>query len=345
MKKTLLTLSAVATTLALNAQITITSNDVVGPLDIVIQNSDTVPSVAIGSGGANQTWDFSTGLVAHEEDTMAFTAANWLPNHSSFPNANLAVEQDGMEIYLEKSSSALSVIGFAGDPFGLGSPIISPINPGDVIINFPANYNDSYNNYSMQRMSFPGSAIGLPVDSVVAITHTTKTGTVDGWGTLTTPLGSFDALRFNTMSVSTDSTWGYTFGIATLMDDGGDTTYTYNYWSDAPDTGFPLMEIDHDGNDNPNRITWLKVNPIASITENKVEINLYPNPVSEVLTLEGTTNGTYNLTDINGKLVASGTTNPGQTTIDVQQLESGLYLISLQNANGTIISNQKVEVK
>ncbi len=60
-------------------------------------------------------------------------------------------------------------------------------------------------------------------------------------------------------------------------------------------------------------------------------IKLYPNPVSDVLTIEYDANVAYaTITDMMGVVIKNISLNPAKTTIDVSSLQPGVYLLSLE---------------
>jgi hypothetical protein len=69
---------------------------------------------------------------------------------------------------------------------------------------------------------------------------------------------------------------------------------------------------------------------ITSIQENNTsEFNIYPNPVKDVLTIDGIYNS-VNVYDVFGKLVLTSQT---QKTIDVSSLSNGLYFVNINTEN------------
>lgn len=78
----------------------------------------------------------------------------------------------------------------------------------------------------------------------------------------------------------------------------------------------------------------------ASIAENMIDISVYPNPSSETLTIESV-KGIVKITNLNGKVVSTEQ-HHGETSIDVSNLPSGLYLIHLFTENN--ITTKKVVI-
>ena len=345
MTKNVLFISALILSGMANSQVTITEANVAGPTDLVTQSNDTLPTVASPTGGADQIWDYSTGLVAHEENSMTFSSPGWLNNAASFPTSNLAaVDQTGFEIYFINDASSMRMVGVAGDFFGSGTDNIVLTNPAEEILRFPANYNDAHTTSSIQRFSFLGSDVGAPVDSIVSKTYRTTDVLIDAWGSMTTPYGTFEVLRVSETAVITDSAWAYTFGFESLVQNGENTEYTYAFWSDDPTTRFPVMEMRHDNAGNVLNVEWLQSEPSVELNALTLEnVIVYPNPTSDQLTIEFNNDDVSSLEvlSINGTLMFSSLITSKKETIDVSKLEKGTYFYKLLNDKHDIISTNK----
>ncbi|HTA63478.1 MAG TPA: T9SS type A sorting domain-containing protein [Bacteroidia bacterium] len=71
--------------------------------------------------------------------------------------------------------------------------------------------------------------------------------------------------------------------------------------------------------------------------ENNKQLNIYPNPTSNIFTIEATTTDkqTLQVFDVNGKLVLSQIIN-GKTNIDASNLAEGVYNLSVINQSGVV---------
>lgn len=344
MKKSILALGAVLATSISFGQITIGEWDVVGPGDQITQNSDSLPTITFPAAGTGMSWDMS-GLNTHTQSTMEFGAPGWFTNGSYFPTATVAaVDAGGFEIYLQKDSQGLRAVGVAADIFGTGDKQIY-IDPADEILRFPATYNDAYVTNSAQTMSFAGSEVGMPVDSVSNKTATEKHVNIDGWGSLTTPYGTFDVIRVNEVSYSTDSTWVKALGSWNLVDNSADTSYSVAFWSNDPGTKFPLAELSHDNNGMVYSVDWLNGAPAASLDENAVNSSVYPNPANNEVkvNLEGATNATFVLYDLNGKEVLSSVVS-NTSSVNVSGIKDGLYVYKVIS-NDSELKAGKITIK
>ncbi len=95
------------------------------------------------------------------------------------------------------------------------------------------------------------------------------------------------------------------------------------------------------GSDNNYEMSYtngtLTITPLTSVdVETFANISVYPNPVSDKLTvsmLENSGVTSYTLYSITGKIVTAGTVENGKASIDMSQLNSGLYFLNLVQDN------------
>ncbi len=79
----------------------------------------------------------------------------------------------------------------------------------------------------------------------------------------------------------------------------------------------------------------------AGISENeKQAINIYPNPATDILTIENIGESALTITNIEGKIIHNTTIN-GTQKIDVSAFESGVYFLSLISINSGNTATQK----
>ncbi len=348
------------------AQITINSTDIIDAGDLVEQASDTLPtSITIGSGGANQTWDFSS-LNEHSLDTLSFNNPSGLPGSSNFPSANIALidsEEDSSWFYLNKSTSGL---------FGLGIALVEQgnlqvVDFPNTIITFPSTMGTTYSsNESSTLLTLalgvdPDGPGPLPTIDSTRVTRTTRlTSDIDGWGNVITPFGTFPSLRQIVIEEEIDSTWTFVGGTWSLIDPAVamllsldpieyDTSRSARWWTDDPSAKFPLVEMDYETDGTVQDVTWLKSSPTVSLEEpfkNSSEISLYPNPAKNEITVENSRigNNSLEIFDISGKLIFNSTFNTNKVTLPVTELNNGTYFYQVHNNNGDVIHSDKFTV-
>lgn len=81
-------------------------------------------------------------------------------------------------------------------------------------------------------------------------------------------------------------------------------------------------------------LTWPTFNAtnceIVAVTEFALEgIEVYPNPCSDFIRIEGENLGNYNLMDLSGRIVQRGNLNNSNALISIQELSNGIYLLDM----------------
>jgi len=330
----------------MNAQITITQNDVATVGKVILRThdteKDTMPgSINPGPAGANQTWNFST-LITGNVDTLLFTNPAWLPNGSNFPNANLAIinSSDSSETYLENNSTGLYIDGVYGDLSGQGMMALT-FNPTDVIDKFSDTYNSTFQNTAVLKKDIPLSILpGLDSGRIKHIVY--RDSRTDGYGNVTTPLGTFPSLRHREMVIVTDTIWihniappGWFIYTSTI-----DTVWHFSWW--ANNIGFSLLEFDSTKADTIKNITWLKTMPTNNAVNelsNSDELIVYPNPSADG---EITVYGLQSPADIEiynslGKKVYHSELETVNPKLNISDLANGFYFLKIGNTAKKII--------
>ncbi|MBE0641923.1 MAG: T9SS type A sorting domain-containing protein [Bacteroidales bacterium] len=170
--------------------------------------------------GAGYTWDFSSlGSLSQAVDTfLAITAVPVLYqlffNNPLDPNkANLALRTTGLDIipgfeigdvyeFYRSNSAQYAFLGYAGELSGIPLPV--KYDQPDVWYRFPLEYGDLDSSRSVFNLSLPGLG--------TFFSDRKRKNIVDGWGQLTTPFGSFQALRVRSEVVEYDSLYLDTLG-------------------------------------------------------------------------------------------------------------------------------------
>lgn len=356
MKKSLLIISAfVFGALSVKAQITITTADVATPTKIIYQANDTLltsPTI-IGSFGTSQTWNMSS-LNNNTTDTMTFISYAWAPD-TNFSTSNLVVKQGWQNnfTYLTNSASGLTNLGSkANTDFGGGPSTVRQINsPSEILMNFPGTYLIAYtNNYITTTPPFyfgidPG--IGFVVDSVRQKSDVKKTVLVDAWGSLTSPLGTFNVLRSEETIVRHDTIDAYIFGSwndAVITQ--ADSTTGYSWWANG--VGFPLVSIKLDSLSNIKQTQWLLALPSVGINEYTAptQVNIYPNPAQNEITfaVEASKVISIQVFDIAGRMIDSYPVSGALASINTSDFANGIYTYALVGLDNAILNRGKFTV-
>lgn len=183
------------------AQITIDSDNVISVGDTRYMATDSSPdaSIAPGNGGANQVWDFST-LNSESIETLEFIDPAETPYTSDFPDANIAFTVFGGYGYLLNSPTGLYLQGFGQDG--------GTLELDELWAEWPMEYENTFGWEFQLDTIVVNTFIPLPGADIIRYKKdTANISEVDGWGSLNTPIGNYDALRVKNTASSIDSVW------------------------------------------------------------------------------------------------------------------------------------------
>jgi hypothetical protein len=321
-------------------QITITTDDMPNVGD-TIRLSNNIATIGIDYTltGENYTWDFSTLFpVTQSVDTFAsVSSVPFLYQLVFFPNivANLAkpfstfnlipgLEVDDPYLFYMNSNSNYKDVGFAVTFNSIPMPVKYD-NP-DILYDFPVNYGNADSSYS-------GFELGLPEMGFAGIDRK-RVNTVDGWGTLITPYGTFDALRIKSHVLETDTIYIDSISFGTTID----RDYIEYKWM-GNGKGLPLLQVTEEfGLITVTYIDSVR-NPVTAIPETEMtelSVSIYPNPAKGHATISfatmqpGITNiAIYNLAGIKVKEILNGKLTKGRHEIMLAtgDIPDGIYLI------------------
>lgn len=263
MKKLILILLLGGLNSALNAQPTITSDNVylIGDQTQIAWCSDPANP---GDAGANVTWDFSN-LNEIEELTFDYVEPETTLFGYQFPNATLCgVGEDNYHSFYSVSNGFLNVEGYAGYVEGANDTLKVIHTDTEEYIPIPFGFGDSHGDV------FQGTTEILGFEATVQ-------GTVDfeadGYGTLILPNGTYEnVIRYRLNRTQENTVLGQTS--TTTKEQWGWMSPDYRFW-------LCLMEINNDGFGEED-IVWYAKNPLtlSSQAEERETVEIYPNPLS-----------------------------------------------------------------
>ncbi len=254
-------LSAVMLAIASNAQVTYTSAEFAGAgEEFTVSKASSFTGMNFATTGANHNWNYST-LSADSQSTAGWQNPNgagyklsWCLSHLYLFNCNSqfnnnfthsTLMSDGFELMNYGVSnivehSRVNASGFANRMRGLTAtvnnisiPLTVDYDDPDELYQFPMNYNDTYT--TTGHLSMDLNNLGMPFTYTLA---TERTNTVQGWGSLTTPMRNFpNVLKLKSKLVKTE-TYVYN-GINIPI-----TTTTISYQWFSPDYGMPVLQAD-----------------------------------------------------------------------------------------------------
>ncbi len=190
-----------------SAQITITSNDILGLIgseQVGEYDSSSTITVNVGTAGENQSWDF-TANSTNMEYTLSFLTPQETPFNDDFPQANFVTFSD-----LSQADTIYHFYSYAT----ITSSKFLTLGSGN-IINIPNEYDTSYATFNEDETPLPltygqkwevAQTDTVDFTGYVSITTEKSSFSVDAWGTVTLPSGTYDCLRLREDYVSS-SVW------------------------------------------------------------------------------------------------------------------------------------------
>jgi len=337
-----------------SAQITLTSADLPTTGLSVISAMDSTSSYMPGSPSASaQTWNF--GALNHEKiSTISFMAPSSTKYSSKFSGAdNLADTTSGMAGYyfFDNSVSQFAVQGVeevVAGPASTTFQVFINLNPVYVQATLPATYGTKLGGVSKGSYEFaPTGLIAFAYDSIKVNTQITYADTVDAYGTMTTPTGTYQVIRENHWDVTIDSAKGVKSGKWSTLQATKVTTHEYNFYANG--IGYILVQMNMDSTTSKvHTIAWDSSAP-ASVNEISYngKVNAFPNPCTSQITFTtvGNTLQYINVYDVAGRKVEQVEMKNGTTNVNTSEFAPGMYLYTLINANGTLVDRGKFMVK
>lgn len=271
----------------IQAQTIIDNNDMPQEGD-TIRQSNTFDTGTINylETGEGINWDFSSLIpLTQKVDTfVSFSSTPWVYQLIFFGSANLAQPllqfdqlpgfqvTDSYNFYKNTSSSFVQ----AGNAATLNEiPLPNKFSDPDKIFQFPLNFGNADSSYSTYNFAVPG--IGYLGGWKNRVNH------ADGWGTLTTPYGTFNVLRVKSEVMQYDSIYidSLGFGIPTTRE------YTEYKWL-GENFGLPLCTVTDDG--LLSTITYIDSvrNILSGVSEIDIakKIRIFPNPCEDKISIQ-----------------------------------------------------------
>ncbi len=266
MKKLVLPFLLLASLLT-NAQITFTINDIPSANQTLRVAVDTVPLPAInfGNKGANQFYDFSN-LSLYKYDTVEFKT----PTNSQLtecPQADVATTNDGINFLLtntDNTNNKLVLEGFQGQ-LTPGNTLTASYSTKPDIYHFPTTYQSNFGGTAYLQKTVSGSSVGQPLVSQVRLTiNTTYTDTIDGWGIVKTPVGTYKCLRKQRKETTHTVIDAFIFGWSTVSDKT-ETTIRYSYLT--KEAKGSVVTFNYDTSNVLQSVTWATVLPTPPVAD------------------------------------------------------------------------------
>lgn len=297
-----------------------------------------------GAAGANQTWDLS-GMVPEIVTTSNYLAPAGLPENGSFPEATHTafwpIEDTGEFYgYISAENNQIQELGYYS--FGPDYDILFLYtNPRTEAV-FPLSFNDSFSDTYQSEMENE-----VEGGTMLSVETGTIDAEVDGYGTLTTPVGTYtDVLRVRYEGQANSTiTFG---GIEVSSSERTSTEYKYfkagfpiplatlrtsvltsmGIVIDETSTGGFYMDMNVDIEENGLAYNNVQLYPIPASTHIELQLNAKTGSQSSFMLLSAT-----------GKMVHQWDqqvlqAGPNQLRLELPELAAGTYLLLINSPEG-----------
>jgi hypothetical protein len=345
MRHLIVLLMALALIAGLSAQPVITNADMAPAGTTFFMALDTLADGSIdpGATGGNKLWDF-TALDADEQYQHEFMLPQWTPYSEEFPFASMAIYLGDIDAYayFNRNNDQFALIGLVGEyeDYGL---MTAEVEPKEIYLDFPVQYGDSreetfFVDIRIENDSPPGDSLRLKET-------TNKTTNVDGWGSLSIPLGSFDVLRIYEQRLIVDSIWVKMFGTWVFLEANQKTVTRYLWVSDDDEIGYTLATMYYDPESQTvDKVEFINGMPVGMPAREAKNGNVWPNPFSRQLAIDFPSDdgGEATISDMQGRVVARFVSNSQRLRVDMGYLPGGMYIYSLTDVDGKPLGNGKL---
>lgn len=317
--------------------------------------------------GGNQQWDLSNLQPTQFWDQIMLSPQAGSAS-ASFPGASILTHpaNSNAQLYWKVTSNQVLDMGYFGlDPLGLGLNLLFKKIPALEDAWAPVNFFDIKQSASNVLSAFD-APIAPPIllnlvptaDSFrIRVTHQ-RISSIDAYGTLAIPGGTFEVLRkkqteYKSIAVDVKvAPLGWidisTIGGQQLLPLGTDTITTFNFLNNVSKEPIAVCRL----NTAQNQVVGVQYKavapPVATFAPTlQAEVLTYPNPVGNTLYVHFTkgaaTDGQLQLINAQGRLVLEKTVAASEAdrTIPVESLPPGIYELVLQR-NGKVVGRSRV---
>ena len=339
------------------AQISLAVADFANAGDTVRLSQMQSSNLDFTSTGANYTWDFSS-LTANTQSLKDYTPigfgsllifATYGPLAGSYSatyfnlttelpidqlSAFLPIEISDLSQYTKRSNNAITAIGYSINVEGQGVPFKS--DTIETRYSLPLTFGDVHDSRGYTFVDLN------PATDIKFIQHRQRHSEVDGWGTVTTPLGTFPALRVRHDINEVDSIYQTFFGTGGWIGTPPIERTEYEWWTNGKkEYLLKVVATNVNGNQNISSIEFQEqyLGLDAGLTELSNELVLYPNPVEDLCFFESTlaVDEVIFYDQMGAKVSTSSFNGVQNAYIDIQELKPGVYFCHLQTNKGIIV--------
>lgn len=266
-------------------------------------------------------WDFSK-LEIDDYDTIRHLSPDKTRYGNMFDSSNYARYYRYTEIeYYNLSAERLITVGILGDYVNLGAAAIVPFQEHVLRYEFPLEYGKSFSDTAFQKFKSPYPLID-GVDSVRADISLIEEIKFDAYGTVKTPMGSFETLREKHVQKKSVKAYKYTmYGWTPAHEFDKDFVQTtYRWYAKGEEIPIVIAEVTEKG-----VITKIKYKYMEDM---KLLID------TKHVNCRGGSNGKIDLTVKGGIPDYTYIWSNGDTIEDPKKLKAGTYSVTVTDNKG-----------
>lgn len=286
---------------------------------------DVAPTVTAGPSGANVTWDFSA-YAAPNANTNTTKACPGETNCFRFPTANRITKPTLSDVYDFTSISDTQDV-MLGTYANTGDMLMAYSDPL-INFNFPVTYLQQFTDTYQINITSGGVPNGAETGQVEY--------TVDAYGTITTPTGTYpNVLRIKRMRTATQTPGPFNYTNESYMWVSQSAGIVFN---------FAINTFTINGNTSvvksvsyPETVTLSTADPE---TRHK-EVSVYPNPGIDFITLSSKEDiSKITVTSLDGKTVLTAVNSK---VVNISSLPKGVYILHGELKGGGSVSKKIIK--
>lgn len=331
-------------------QVIITSLDFPKGKDTVVVSNSLDFEFDYQTAGADFTWDYSSLIYNGQRIDTFFDInsasltyqlvfnngffdkpyqADYFTHFLSFSLPSLDLVDLTIEdpvIFTKVESSAVETVGVGLRINGIEVPVKAKVK--DIEYKLPMSYGDDWISNSFLEIDLN------PIYDGVLRRRQERKSTVDGWGVVQTPFGTYNAIRVKSELNFTDSLKVLFGGASFWIELPTPNQIVYSWFSKGQKN--PVLQVVEEEVLEIRTVISVeykdKYRGFANVValENESKYGLFPNPTREFLQVSGLIESSnYQVFDVSGKIIQQGMLDLMSPSIFVGGFEKGFYMLSI----------------
>jgi hypothetical protein len=335
------------------AQITLTENDFASPDDTVRFSQTNQTSTDYSIAGAANIWDFSS-LTANSQILREYTSIGFSPVQLTFGlfapqdyQASYFIPETALDFsqlsgflpvtlsdarsYQKSTNDSITKVGYSIKVSGVDVAFKS--DTIETKYKFPMDFQQVFSTkgYTFIDLS--------PATDLKVKQHRNVTSTIDGYGQVILPIGTYEVLRLKREINEIDSVYQSFFGAPSWF--GAPPIQTTEYEWIGQNKKDVLLKIVVNSANGVDQIQTIEYQDIylgldASLIDKNLEASVFPNPTMNSFQIHSNSVlKNIHLFDATGTILeTTSNLNSQQSSFDLEPYSPGIYFVKLESASG-----------